>query len=339
MATYKVIQDIEAEDKFVGPLTLKQFIFAMGGGLFAYLSFFVATKGLTWALAITLPPTLFGFFMAVPWSSEQPTDVWVLAKIRFRIKPRQRIWDQSGVQELVKITAPKVEERPLTNNLSQDEVKSRLKALSETIDSRGWIIKNAPLQESVRQTNRSSDRLIDLTILPKQVPEEDSTIPDMMEGKQGLDNMIQQSDQIRKTQIYEKMDRIRQGEPMESINQPEPTVAPPSENVPASEESLSASLKAKRVAGDIGQRNLHSIPSAAAATVSTVQDDSQADDNNDSAQQQTEVEKAQASVTEQSSPDILDLARNNDLNVSTIARQAKNKDEHNEPNEVVISLH
>jgi hypothetical protein len=29
MATYKVIQDIEAEDKLVGPLSLKQFIFAL----------------------------------------------------------------------------------------------------------------------------------------------------------------------------------------------------------------------------------------------------------------------------------------------------------------------
>ncbi|MGH7158305.1 MAG: PrgI family mobile element protein [Candidatus Saccharimonadales bacterium] len=28
MATYKVIQDIEAEDKILGPLTLRQFIYA-----------------------------------------------------------------------------------------------------------------------------------------------------------------------------------------------------------------------------------------------------------------------------------------------------------------------
>ena len=28
MATYKVIQDIEAEDKLIGPLTLRQFIYA-----------------------------------------------------------------------------------------------------------------------------------------------------------------------------------------------------------------------------------------------------------------------------------------------------------------------
>jgi hypothetical protein len=35
-------------------------------------------------------------------------------------------------------------------------------------------------------------------------------------------------------------------------------------------------------------------------------------------------------------PDIIDLARNNDLNVATIARQANQSDDENE---VVISLH
>ena len=39
MATYKVIQDIEAEDKLVGPLTLKQFIYAGISALCLYICF------------------------------------------------------------------------------------------------------------------------------------------------------------------------------------------------------------------------------------------------------------------------------------------------------------
>jgi len=39
MATYKVIQDIEAEDKLVGPLTLRQFIYAAIAAICGYLSF------------------------------------------------------------------------------------------------------------------------------------------------------------------------------------------------------------------------------------------------------------------------------------------------------------
>ncbi|HET7672955.1 MAG TPA: PrgI family protein [Candidatus Saccharimonadales bacterium] len=334
MATYKVIQDIEAEDKFVGPLTLKQFVFAMFGALFAYLSFFVLTKGLAWGLIATMPPSLFGFFMAVPWSSEQPTDIWVLAKIRFRLKPKKRIWDQSGMQELVTITAPKKEEKPLTKNMSQAEVKSRLKALAETIDSRGWIIKDSPDSFVAEE---ASDRLIDPGIMPRQVPDVDmAAIPDMLEEEHGLDSMIQQSDEARKAQLMEKMNRIRQGESVIATEEPEPVVSPPDENTENAldEAVLSASLRAKKQAGDISRGNMHAIP--ASQPVAQTSQPAGQDEGAEEAEQ-TEVEKAQASVTEQRRPDILDLARNNDLNVSTIARQASNKDKG--PDEVVIALH
>ena len=56
MATYKVIQDIEAEDKFLGPLTLKQFIFGAGGAFFAWLNFFAFTRGQTWLFTFTSNP-------------------------------------------------------------------------------------------------------------------------------------------------------------------------------------------------------------------------------------------------------------------------------------------
>lgn len=349
MATYKVIQDIEAEDKFVGPLTLKQFIFAMFGALFGYLSFFVITRGITWGLIMTLPPMFFGFFMAIPWSSEQPTDVWVLAKIRFRLKPNKRIWDQTGQMELVTITAPKVEDK-FVPNISQVEVKGRLKALAETLDSRGWIIKNTTLQPA--DGNSSSDRLVGITEMSQPIPEADS-VPDMLDGKRGLDSMINKSDAARKEQIFEKLDRIRQGESVEEAKQPEALVAPPDDN---EEEALSQSLKAKKQAGDLARGNMHAItissqPDPVQATADDAQDENQSPDpsgsQNDShamdedteTDKETEVEKPQASMTEQVVPDIIELSRNNDLNVATIAREANRKKTEDESQEVVISLH
>ncbi len=38
MAVYKVIQDVEAEDKLVGFLTLKTFIYAIIAGTIAYIN-------------------------------------------------------------------------------------------------------------------------------------------------------------------------------------------------------------------------------------------------------------------------------------------------------------
>ena len=53
--------------------------------------------------------------------------------------------------------------------------------------------------------------------------------------------------------------------------------------------------------------------------------------------QKTEEEKTISKVTEPPHPDIISLAHNNDLNVATLARQAKK--DNDDSQEVVISLH
>jgi len=146
MATYKVIQDIEAEDKLIGPLTLRQSIYAGISLVCLYICFNTIAKHYTPVLlAIFLPPAVVTGFFAFPWKGEQPTEIWALARLRFMIKPRVRVWNQSGVKDVVTVTAPKKIEakRQLTNNLSEHEVRSRLKALADTIDSRGWATRNA----------------------------------------------------------------------------------------------------------------------------------------------------------------------------------------------------
>src|SRR6478609_6736928 len=101
MATYKVIQDIEAEDKLVGPLTLRQFIYAGVAAVCLYLCFVAYTKHVIFLVGIFLPIAAVGTFFAFPWKGEQPTEIWALARLRFMLKPRVRIWDQSNVKDLV----------------------------------------------------------------------------------------------------------------------------------------------------------------------------------------------------------------------------------------------
>lgn len=328
MATYKVIQDIEAEDKFVGPLTLKQFIFAMGGGLFGYLSFFAVTRGFIWALAITLPPCLLGFFMAIPWSKDQSTDVWVLAKLRFRLKPRKRVWNQDGAQDLVTITAPKKEEKPLTNNLSETEVKSRLKALAETIDSRGWVVKHAEFQKRAATVINSDERLLTPDELPSEleVPEIDqAAVPDVLEGQPKIDNLIRKSEKEHRKRVIENMERIRQGEGLKGSQAEASIVAPPEEEI--NEKAIEARLKVQRATKNIGLNNMHSI----SATNNEAPDGI--------ANTPTEVEKAQASMTEQVSPDILKASGDNNQNIKAATEPTKPIEDNKEPDEVVISLH
>jgi hypothetical protein len=170
MAVYKVIQDVEAEDKLLGPFTFKGFIYGLIAIACGYLSFRILLIGspIKWALlpAFVAPTLLFGV-LASPLGRDQPTEVWLLSRIRFMLKPRLRTWDQSGIEELVTITAPKKIEQQLTDNLSQREVRSRLKTLASTLDTRGWAIKNVSLNLSLPDPKSGpviepeSDRLVE----------------------------------------------------------------------------------------------------------------------------------------------------------------------------------
>lgn len=347
MATYKVIQDIEAEDKFVGPLTLKQFIFAMGGMFCGYLSFFAASRGLYPLLIVFLPPTLLGVFLAIPWSKDQPTELWVLAKLRFHFKSKKRIWDQSGMQDLVTITAPKAVDRHLTKDFTQDEVKSRLKALAETIDSRGWAVKNAGLPEGVHGYRATSDRLISAASLPQVVPDVDSTgLPDILDEEKGaisanLNHLIDEKDQQHRAEIIDKMDRIRHGEPLEGASSatkkagiaPQDASLPPlKEHQPSLDDQLlSKQLMAKKTAIKEAEARMHRVQSEQ-AKASTPELQTTPQENTGKT---NDLEKAQAAMTTSVSTDIIEAAQNNDLDVATIGRQFKK----NDSNEVVISLH
>jgi hypothetical protein len=213
MATYKMIQDIEAEDHIIGPLSLRQFIFALISAFLLYINFLCLTKHVGFLLIVFLPPALFTGFFAFPFGGDQPTEVWALAKIRFLFKPRKRIWDQSGVKELVTITVPKKIERNLTNGLSQNEVKSRLSALANTIDSRGWAVKNVNinLYANPGSVEEVSDRLVDISSLPREVPNYDvQAADDIMDERsnpiaQQFEHMIEASSQAHHQQLINQM--------------------------------------------------------------------------------------------------------------------------------------
>lgn len=88
MATYKVIQDIEAEDKLVGPLSLKQFIFALIAVFLGFIMFRLVIAEvlgpLKWVFfAVLILPTLLFAVLAAPLGGEQSTELWLVARVRF----------------------------------------------------------------------------------------------------------------------------------------------------------------------------------------------------------------------------------------------------------------
>ncbi|HUC89969.1 MAG TPA: PrgI family protein [Patescibacteria group bacterium] len=232
MATYKVLQDVEAEDKLIGPLTFRQFIYAGIAALSGYLTYLVIAKGAPYMAVFFLPITAAAGFFAWPWSGEQPTEVWALAKIRFLVKPRKRIWNQSGIKELVTITVPKHIDINYTNGLSQNEVHNRLRALADTIDSRGWAVKNSNVnlftQPTLVMAEPTSDRLLGPSTLPQAVETADvQASDDMMDEMNNprarqVGNMVDASTKAHRQRI---IDTLQAPEP-EPLPAPKPAAAP-----------------------------------------------------------------------------------------------------------------
>lgn len=370
MATYKVIQDIEAEDHILGPLSLRQFIYAIIAAVCLYFSYLAISKHVAFLLVLFLPPAIFTGFFAAPWGGDQPTEVWALAKIRFRFKPRRRIWDQSGVKELVTITAPKKVEEHLTNGLSQNEVSSRLSALANTIDSRGWAVKNVNVnmysQPSMIGNGSSSDRLIDLNSLPQEVPSYDvQASDDILDAQsnpiaQQFDQMINASTQAHRQQIIAQLNQPTSTTPTPAagaslpadywfLNQPTeqpklgkdeavftnsqvvvPGTSDQAALVPAANPTADEAALAEELKAKSG------LPQISYGHMRTIQPiDAQ------KAASQAAPQPVVPKMTPQSDPAIINLASNNDLNVATIARQANKAHLSDEPpgDEVVISLH
>ena len=143
MATYKIPQDVEAEDNLIGPFTVKQSIFLFIAAFFGTAAFFMFQVS-PFFLLISLPPFLLFLFLGLYRPKDQPIEVYLAARIRFLFKPRKRVWDASGltpVQVKIDSAAPTVEAtRP---DLGNEQVASRLDNLSALMDSRGWAARGA----------------------------------------------------------------------------------------------------------------------------------------------------------------------------------------------------
>lgn len=369
MGTYKVIQDIEAEDKLLGPLTLRQFIYAAIVIVLGFISFKLVLVNPLLVIPF-LPPMGFFGLLAAPFGHDQSSEVWLLAKFRFLFKPRRRIWDQSGLKELVTITVPKKVEQHLTDGLSQTEVKSRLKALANTIDSRGWAIKstNVNLADPVYSlgiANTGSDRLVEASSLPQDVPTYDVLAADDIMDEtsnstaQQLSNMINQSEQAHRQSLIATV---------QNAPQPAPTGQPAADYWFMNQSVPPAAIQP-------GYAAFSSSPTITPGTVQAdtpLVSDRGADEqqllekihrsqghHEDSAYGHTKVlqpyvpdpvvtqdDPAQAIAPSDESvsskgtnPDIIRLANNDDLNVATIAREANKAQKLSDDGEVVISLH
>ena len=141
MAQYKVPQDVEADDKLLGPFSFRQFVYLMIAGalIAACVPLF---KLFPLLILIPIPVILFLLVLALPLKKDQPMETYLSAVVSFHLKPNKRIWEPGEPENTIVITAPKKTDEVHLKNISQEEASHRLSFLADIVDTEGYAIKN-----------------------------------------------------------------------------------------------------------------------------------------------------------------------------------------------------
>ena len=299
MSVYKVPQDVEAEDKLLGPFSFRQFVFLIIAVIGIAIAYGLSTIFLPLAI-IPVPIILFFGALALPLKKDQPMEVYLAAVISFMLKPKKRLWQPDGIERLVEVIAPKVEEKTYGNNYDQAEVQRRLSYLANLVDSQGWSIRgvnnpNSSMRADLFNEGQAANDILD---------ENSATA-------QNINHLINQSDVRRRQEVIQKMQTGQS------------TTPPPAQTPQPNNPTPAASLQ------------MNPYPTMRQSVLNPVSEQPAA-----SAPAQTQpTTTPQASVNEVP-PAIIELANNRDLSIETIAREANRIQQENKlsDEEVVISL-
>lgn len=163
MGQYKVPQNVEAEDKIIGALTLKQFIYTVVGVMIGLVSFLTLRKTPVVMLIVGVPPTALFLMLGLYQRQGQPFEALFLSIVSFMVKPRRRLWQKEPIEEVFKIEAPKVVKA--VTQRDPREIRGQLESLSQIVDTRGWGNKKAELQEpGEQQLYDGESRLVEPSI-------------------------------------------------------------------------------------------------------------------------------------------------------------------------------
>jgi hypothetical protein len=330
MAVYKVPQDVEADDKLIGPFSFRQFIYLIIAAIGIALGWGLSQLFIPLAV-IPLPIIIFFGALALPLRKDQPMEIYLAAVVSFYLKPRKRLWQPDGIQSLVEITVPKVVEIQRTKTLSQNEAEQRLSYLADIVDTGGWAVRgvgmpapNSPMQSDAYYEAQQTQDVLDA----------DSGVA------QSFDSMINQADTKRHQEMVDRMHQSPQIAPptlLPSIPNPYANLTPGTTTTEEPDPHLTYNPYPNSIHQSVVTplseqvaRPQQVAPTTQATPQTIVQPPAY---SQPTPQTSTSVETV--------SPDIINLANNSDLSIETIAHEANriHQKEHELPeDEVVISL-
>lgn len=165
MGQYKVPQDVESEDKLLGPLSLRQFIYvliALAWGGVIWRIFSLLKLNIVFMIIAILPVSGLFILLGIGRRNEQSFENYFVAMVRFAFVPRIRVWDKDLSTESV-IKAEK--EKPVVVD-SKNVSKSSLEQLAIIMDTHGnQKDSRIQLHDGTNPTDAYAQRVIG----PKQI--------------------------------------------------------------------------------------------------------------------------------------------------------------------------
>jgi len=336
MATYKVPQDVEADDKLIGPFSFRQFVYLIIVAIAGFIAWALSQIFIGLAL-IPMPVIILFGALALPLRKDQPMEIYLAAIVSFYLKPHQRIWDPEGVESLIEVTAPRIVEQSRTKDLSQDEAERRLGYLANIVDSGGWAIRSGGVDPNSAMV---ADVFYDAKNTADPLDNDNSVA-------QSFDYLMRQRADEAKQEMLQKMRSALLNQADQTVTAtPAPSLTPaPATSTPLSTQSSvvgPASLVSQgipqvdpvggihqRVIQPLGENGVMTQPSADLASAlaeaiapTTPQAPAYLPADGTLPQQQTTAENSQSTSGMPTSPDIINLATNPDLSVATLSKEA-----------------
>lgn len=319
MAVYKIPQDVEADDKLLGPFSFRQFIYLIIAAMGIAIGWILGRLSIPLAI-IPLPIIVLFGALALPLRKDQPMEIYLAAILSFYLKPRKRVWQADGIHSLVEIVAPQTVEEHLTKDISQTEAERRLSYLANIVDSRGWAVRGLSVAEA-------DDSLkADVYYEARQAQD---VLDDSGLVAHKIEDMIDHTEVERRKETLDRMHQPALRDP--AALDPYMALVPP-ETAQANENPTEGTVPL--VTDNDVKVTYSPYPSSMRQAVLNPLDI-------DATETAQSAKPSTPTGTLPISPDILNLANNSDLSIETIAHEAQRiheKELRSSNEEVVVSL-
>lgn len=137
---FKVPQNIDMQDRILGPLTMVQFVYAVVGFGFCYIIYNAIPK--PFSIVLILPIVIFVICLDFIKVNERPFLDFLISMIAFITAPKQRVWHQGDDSDLsIEIYQNKSTTEPVIHH--KEISRAQIEDVARKIDqSQSPLIKN-----------------------------------------------------------------------------------------------------------------------------------------------------------------------------------------------------